>query len=139
MYDNSAPQRLPLQEVTSRYMPEVLKIFYLADLFKLNKKSCIRETKNLSTDADSSNDTKKILLVRQNSQQQKIFFTRQFYTLHEEKFSNLRPLLSITFPQGFQEPKKFRLCEVGGKMTLERSKQMQKIKIFFAATILHPL
>ena len=31
------------------------------------KKSRIRETKNLSTDADSSTNTKKILLVRQNS------------------------------------------------------------------------
>ena len=34
---------------------------------KSNKKSFIRDTKNLSTDADSSTDTKKILLVRQNS------------------------------------------------------------------------
>ena len=31
------------------------------------KKSRIRETKHLSTDADSSTDTKKILLVGQNS------------------------------------------------------------------------
>ena len=31
-----------------------------------NKKSRVRETKNLLTDADSSTDTKKILLVRQN-------------------------------------------------------------------------
>ena len=30
------------------------------------QKSRIRETKHLSTDADSSTDTKKILLVRQN-------------------------------------------------------------------------
>ena len=31
---------------------------------------------------------------------------RQFYTHCEPKFSNLRPLLSITFPKGFQKSKK---------------------------------
>ena len=31
----------------------------------------------------------------------------QFYTLYEQKFSNMRPLLSITFPQGFRKSKKF--------------------------------
>ena len=66
--------------------------------------STIRETKNLLTDADSSTDTKKILLVNQNSQKKnknKNKNARQFYTLYDQKFSNLRPLLSITFPQGF--------------------------------------
>ena len=43
------------------------------------QKSRIRETKHLSTDADSSTNTKKI----------------------KQKFSNLRPLISITFSQGF--------------------------------------
>ena len=27
---------------------------------------------------------------------------RRFHTLYERKFSNVRPLLSITFPKGFQ-------------------------------------
>ena len=36
------------------------------------KKSRIRKTKHLSTDADSSTDTKKILLVRQNSSKKKM-------------------------------------------------------------------
>ena len=35
------------------------------------------------------------------------FIARQFHTLFEQKFSNLRPLLSITFPQGFRISKKF--------------------------------
>ena len=42
--------------------------------FPWQKKSLIRETKNLSTDADSSTDTKKILLVRQNSPKINLFF-----------------------------------------------------------------
>ena len=35
------------------------------------------------------------------------FFVRRFYTLYEQKCSNLSPLLSITFPQGFRKSKKF--------------------------------
>jgi hypothetical protein len=35
------------------------------------------------------------------------FIPRQFYTLHEKKFYNMRPLLDITFPQGFQISKNF--------------------------------
>ena len=62
------------------------------------KKSRIRETKHLLTDADSSTDTKKSLLVRQNSPKKKLIFARRFYTLYEQKFSNLRPFLSTTFP-----------------------------------------
>ena len=37
----------------------------------------------------------------------KLFSPRQFYTLYEQKFSNLRPLLSLTFPQGFRKSRKF--------------------------------
>ena len=38
---------------------------------------------------------------------QTFFFVRQFYTLYEQKTSNIRQILSISFPQGFQKPKKF--------------------------------
>ena len=34
----------------------------------------------------------------------------QFYTLYEQNFSNLRPLLYITFPQGFQ---KLKFLDIG--------------------------
>ena len=43
---------------------------------------------------------------------------RQFYTFYNQKFSNQRPLLSITFFQGFQKNKKsfdIGLWEVGAK------------------------
>ena len=45
---------------------------------------------------------------------------RQFYNTYEQKFSNLRPFLSITFPQEFQESKilEIGLWEVGGKRHL---------------------
>ena len=36
-----------------------------------------------------------------------IFFAAAIYTLHEQKFSNLRPLLSITFTEGFHKLKEF--------------------------------
>ena len=50
---------------------------------------------------------------------------RQFYTLYEQKVSNLRPLLSITFPQGFQKSQKFGhwTSGSGGKKTLKRSEK----------------
>ena len=56
----------------------------------------------------------------------KIFFSpRQFYTLYEQKFSNLRPLLSITFPQGFRISKKFGhwTSGCGSKKTVKHSEQ----------------
>ena len=45
------------------------------------QKSRIQDTKHLSTDADSSTNTKKILLVRLNWLKNKLAFARQFYTL----------------------------------------------------------
>ena len=73
---------------------------------------------------------------------------RQFYTLYEQKFSNLRTFLSITFPQGFRKSKKFGhwTSGSGGKKTINRSelsivtdrhtyghfaKRADSLKIFF--------
>ena len=56
----------------SKYHPAILQTLW--KITKENKKSRIRETKHLSTDADSSTDTKKILLVRQNLPTKTIFF-----------------------------------------------------------------
>ena len=60
----------------------------------------------------------------------------------EQKFYNLRPLLTITFPQGFRISIKFGhwTSGSGGKKTFKRSEQMKKSvkKTFFAAAILHP-
>ena len=56
------------------------------------------------------------------------FFALQFYTLYEQQCSNLRPLLSITFPQGFWKSKKFGhwTSGNGGEKTFKRSEQMKK-------------
>ena len=67
---------------------------------KKRKISRIRETKHLLPVTDSSTDNKKNPASKAKSAKKQPFFARQFYTLYEQKFSNLRPLLSITFPQG---------------------------------------
>ena len=99
----------------------------------LHKKSGIRETKHLSTNADTSTDTKKILLVKQNlAKKIEIKIVWRFYTIYEQKFSNLRPCLSITFPQGFSKSKKFLnlTSGSGGKKTFIQSEQMKNISFF---------
>ena len=56
--------------------------------------------------------------VRQNQQKKLFFLARQFQTTFKLKCSNLRPLLSITFPQGFQISKNIghRTLGSGGKI-----------------------
>ena len=53
---------------------------------------------------------------------------RRFCNLYEQKFSNLRPVLSITFPQEFRKSKKFGhwTLWIWGKKTFKRSEQMKK-------------
>ena len=60
--------------------------------------------------------------VRQNQQKKKTFFARRFQTTTKQKCSNLRSLLSITFPQGFRISKKFGppTSGSGGKKTFKR-------------------
>ena len=55
----------------------------------------------------------------------KLFSSRQFYTLFEQKFSNLKPHLFITFPKGFRISKHFWhwILGSGGKRTFKRSRQ----------------
>ena len=56
---------------------------------------------------------------------QKHFLPWQFYTLYEQKLSNLRPLISITFPQGFRKSKKFgqSTSGSGSKKTVKPSEK----------------
>ena len=51
-----------------------------------------------------------------------IFFARRFYTLYEHKLSNLRPVLSITFPQRFRISKNVGhpTSGRGGKKSVKR-------------------
>ena len=70
------------------------------------------------------------------------YFVRLYNTLYEQKFSNLRPFLAITFPQGF------RIFEKFGHWTLKQGASRRSsgvnnwkntLKTFFAAAILLPL
>ena len=94
---------------------------------KVEKKSHLRETKHLLTDADGSTNTRNPASKAKFAKKQ-TFFVRQFYTIYKQKFSNLRPLLSITFPQEFQKSKKFGHLTSGswGKKTFKWSEQMKK-------------
>ena len=64
------------------------------------QKSRIRETKHLSTDADSSTDAIGGW-TKAKSAKNKTFFCAAILDHFQTKCSNVRPLLSITFPQGF--------------------------------------
>ena len=50
----------------------------------------------------------------------KLFLQQRFYTIKKQKFSNLTPLLVITFPHGFQKSKSLDigLWEGGAKRPL---------------------
>ena len=59
--------------------------------------------------------------IAKKRKKKKIIVLR-FYTLYKKKFLYQRPLLSITFPQGFRKPKKFGhlTSESGAKRRLNR-------------------
>ena len=59
------------------------------------------ETMHLSNDADSSTITKKNPDSNTKFAKKQTIFEQGFYTLFKQKLSNLRPILSITFPQEF--------------------------------------
>ena len=60
---------------------------------------------NLSTDADSSTNTKKGKICQKVKEKKEE--KRQFYALFEQKVLNLRQILSITFPKGSPKYKRF--------------------------------
>ena len=66
------------------------------------------------------------LLVWQNLQKKLKKIVRRFYTLYEQTFYNVRPLLSITFPQWFRISKKFGHWTLGSgsKKTIKRSEKV---------------
>ena len=92
-----------IRYIFSFFSTERMKTILLLAFIK--KQFRIQETKHLSTDSDSSTNTKKIQLIRQNSP--KTIFLRGGFRPFMSKTLNLRPLLSITFPQGFRKSKKF--------------------------------
>ena len=82
------------------------------------------------------NGTSKVKKIR-------FFFVRRFQTILKQKCSYLRPLLSITFPQGFRISKNIGhpTLRSGGKKTVKKTKNQRrpkkvKKKTFFCAAIL---
>ena len=56
-----------------------------------------------------------------SAKKKKLFFARLFYTTSKQKCSNVRPILSITFPQGFRISKNIGHLTLGsgGKKTVK--------------------
>ena len=55
----------------------------------------------------------------------KLFSLQRYYTFYEQKFSNLTPLLTITFPQGFQKKNVgYWTSENGGKKIVNWSEKV---------------
>ena len=77
-------------------MNTAMQLIYRKDIPK--KKSRMRETKNLSTDADSNTNTNKILLVRQNAPQNKLFLCGDFTPLIGKSFQILDHFFSSLIP-----------------------------------------
>ena len=118
-------------------------------------KLIVSTTKKLLTDLILTR-TLKVCFKRKKTNEtkfcKKLFSTRRFYTLYEQKFSNLSSTLSITFPQGFQNKKKSAHWTLGsgGNRPLKgvRNTKTKKIllrkatfakKITFFVTIFYPL
>ena len=62
------------------------------------------------------------MFCKAKSAKKQFFLARRFYTTFKRKCSNLRPLLSITFPQGFQISKNIGHPTLGsgGKKTFKQ-------------------
>ena len=85
------------------------------------KKSRIRETKHLSTGADSSTDAIGGWTKAKSAKKTTLFLRGDFRPLPNKKCSNVRPLLSITFPQKLRISKNIGhpISESGGKKTVK--------------------
>ena len=64
--------------------------------------------------------------VRQNQQKKLFFLARRFQTTFTQQCSNMRPLVSSTFPQGFRISKKFGDWTSGNRPT----RGLEKTDIF---------
>ena len=58
----------------------------------------------------------------------KLFFARRFSTIFKQKCSDLRPFLTITFPQGFRISKYIEhpTSGSGGKKTIKKDQKPKK-------------
>ena len=104
------------------------------------KKSCIREIKHFSTDADSSIDTKKNPASKAKFVKNLTFFVRQFTPFISKSIQIWDPFFSLVFPKDMENLKSLDigLREVGAKIRLNEVNKGEKnpYKYFFATAIL---
>ena len=108
----------PLLSITFPKDSESLKILDIR-LREVGAKRPLKKTKNRRRSKKSEKNGEK-----------KLFFVTQFLTIFKQKCSYLRPLLSITFSQGF------RICKnighptsgSGGKKTVKKDRKPEKIE-----------
>ena len=91
-------------------------------------KSHIRETKHLSTNADSSTDTKKILLVRQNLPKTNFFLPGDFRPLSNKNVQMWDHFFPLLFPKDSESLKilEIRFREVGAKRPLNGTSKVNR-------------
>ena len=85
------------------------------------KKSRIRKTKHLSTNADRSTNTKKILVVRQNSPKNKLLVRCNFTPFMSKRFTIRDHFFPLLFPKNSEYLKSLDIGfqEVGAKKRLK--------------------
>ena len=68
------------------------------------------------------------MFCKATSGKKKLFFARRFLTIFKQKCSNMRPLLSITFPYESLKILDIPLREVGAKRPLNGTSKVKKVK-----------
>ena len=111
--------------------PRIPKNIFFFLRKKLSKTQKLKKVYKYAKISDTPFDQRSLILreawfppcfVRQNQQKKQKKIARRFQTTFKQKCSNLRPLLSISFPQGFRISKKFGHPTSGswGKKTFKR-------------------
>ena len=108
------------------------KMFKCQTTFSITFPQGFRISKNIGhpTGGSGGKKTVKRYLKSGKSEEKKAFFARRFETIFKQKCSYLRPLLSITFPQGFRISKNIGhpTSGSGGKKTVKRYLKVKKVK-----------
>ena len=148
------------QEGGPRQKPPKKNLFFARQFQTTSKHKCsnvrpllsitfphgFRITKNIGHPTSGSGvkkTVKRYFKSEKKRRKKTFFFARRFQTIFKQKCSYLRPLLSITFPQGFQISKIIGHPTLGsgGKKTVKKDPKPKKTKKseeknFFCAAIL---
>ena len=117
--------------VPQEYLKNTQKPNFFEKLKKSSKMQKLKNVQRYAKISDTPFDQRSLIhreawfppcFVKLNQQKKITFFARQFQTTSIQKISNLRPLLFITFPQGFRISKNIGhpTSGSGGKKTVKR-------------------